>query len=178
MPLTKEQYKNLELFTPQDREYELQYLTDNIMAEKELQLRIGTVVMCIINLNTESHRPIINGSQGIVVDFVDNNPVVEFTNGSKEVIAYHTWQSERLAGIAVKQLPLIYAWAITIHKAQGLTLEQAIMDIGENIFECGQTYVALSRVKSLEGLFLKSFDHKKIKINLKVKMFYSTIEIS
>jgi len=178
LPLTKEQYKNLELFTPQDREYELQYLTDNIMAEKELQLRIGTVVMCIINLNTESHRPIINGSQGIVVDFVDNNPVVEFTNGSKEVIAYHTWQSERLAGIAVKQLPLIYAWAITIHKAQGLTLEQAIMDIGENIFECGQTYVALSRVKSLEGLFLKSFDHKKIKINLKVKMFYSTIEIS
>jgi ATP-dependent DNA helicase PIF1 len=172
LPLTKEQYKNLALFTPKEREYEIEYLTNNIMAEKEIKLRLGAVVMCIVNLNTESYRPIINGSQGKIVEFVDNYPVVEFTNGSKEVIGPHTWQSERLPGIAIKQVPLIYAWAITIHKAQGLTLEQAVIDIGANIFECGQTYVALSRVKSLEGLYLKSFDHRKIKINRKVKLFY------
>ena len=69
-------------------------------------------------------------------------------------------------------LPLIYAWAITIHKAQGVTLDAAIMDIGKNIFEYGQTYVALSRVKTLEGLYLTSFDYTKIAANPKVKKFY------
>ena len=175
--LTKNQLQNLELFTPKERELETHYLTENILAEKEIKLRIGTVVMCIVNLNTEGDTPIINGSQGIVVDFIDNYPLVQFTNGLKEVIAPHTWQSERLAGIAIKQLPLIYAWAITIHKAQGITLEQGLIDIGSNIFECGQTYVALSRVKSLEGLYLTAFDYTKIKTNRKVQLFYNTLKI-
>ena len=145
------------------------------MAEEEIKLRIGTVVMCIANLNVESHRPIINGSQGVVVDFVDNYPLIEFTNGSKEVIGPHIWNSERLPGIAIKQLPLIYAWAVTIHKAQGLSLDRALIDIGCQIFECGQTYVALSRIKSLAGVFLKAFDHTRIKINRKVQLFYAQL---
>lgn len=172
LSLTKEQCTNFRLFTSKERQYEIQYLTDNIMAEKEIKLRIGTVVMCIVNLNTESSRQIVNGSKGIVIDFIANYPLIKFTNGASEIIRPHIWQSERLSGIAIKQIPLIYAWAITIHKAQGLTLERALIDIGTNIFECGQTYVALSRVKSLENLYLKSFDYKKIKINPKVQNFY------
>jgi ATP-dependent DNA helicase PIF1 len=175
--LTKEQYQNLDLFTSKEREYEREYLIENIMAEREIKLRIGAMVMCVINLNIESDTPIINGSQGKIIDFVDKYPLIEFTNGSKQVISPHIWQSERLPGIAIKQLPLIYAWAITIHKAQGLTLEHAVMDIGANIFECGQTYVALSRVKSLEGLYLKSFDYNKIKINKKVQLYYNRLDI-
>ena len=174
--LTKEQYQNLDLFTSKECEYEREYLMNNIMAEREIKLRIGAMVMCIINLNIESDKPIINGSQGKIVDFVDKYPLIEFMNGSKQVITPHIWQSERVAGIAIKQLPLIYAWAITIHKAQGLTLEHAVMDIGPNIFECGQTYVALSRVKSLEGLYLKSFDYRKIKINKKVQLYYNGLD--
>ena len=64
----------------------------------------------------------------------------------------------------------------TIHKAQGLTLERGLIDIGCQIFECGQTYVALSRVKSLDGLYLKSFDFTKIRVNKKVKNFYIKLE--
>ena len=70
------------------------------------------------------------------------------------------------------QIPLIYAWAVTIHKSQGTTLENAIMDIGSNIFADGQTYVALSRVKSIEGLYLTKFDYTKITANPIVKAFY------
>jgi ATP-dependent DNA helicase PIF1 len=67
------------------------------------------------------------------------------------------------------------AWAITIHKSQGLTLEMAEVDVGDDIFECGQTYVALSRVKSLEGLYLTSFEQSKIKVNEKVIEFYANL---
>ena len=123
------------------------------MAEKTLSLRIGTIVMCISNLDVDAG--IINGSQGIVVDFQGNNPLVKFNDGNMRVITPHIWQSEKLPAIAVQQLPIIYAWAITIRKAQGVTLDKALIDMGEQIFECGQTYVALSRIKTLEGLYLK-----------------------
>lgn len=175
--LTKEQLKNLAVFTAKEREYEQNYLVNNIIAEKSLKIRKGAIVMCIANLDVESETPIVNGSQGIVIEFDAKSglPLVEFTNGARKIINPHIWQSERMAGIAVKQIPLIYAWAITIHKAQGVTLERALIDIGFQTFECGQTYVALSRIKSLAGLYLKSFDYTKITVNKKVAEFYAGI---
>ena len=171
--LTEKEIQNLTLFTDREKEFEMNFLKDNVMAEKQIRLRIGTVVMCVVNLNLDGPLPIVNGSQGIVIDYVDDYPKVKFNNGLIQVITHHTWKSERLPGVAIKQIPLIYAWAITIHKAQGLSLDTALIDIGNQIFECGQTYVALSRVKSLEGLYLKGFDYRKIKINKKVYEFYN-----
>jgi len=66
---------------------------------------------------------------------------------------------------------------LTIHKSQGVTLDNAEIDIGSNIFECGQSYVALSRLRSLDGLYLKSFDVNKIKINKKVKTYYEALDL-
>ena len=91
-------------------------------------------------------------------------------------MSYHVWQSETIPGIGVSQIPLILAWALTIHKSQGASIDCAEIDVGSSIFECGQTYVALSRVKSLEGLYLTSFDVNKIKINRKVRDFYAHIQ--
>ena len=91
---------------------------------------------------------------------------------------YHVWPSELIPGIGVSQVPLILAWALTIHKAQGATLDAAEIDVGSGIFECGQTYVALSRVKSLNGLYLTSFDAKRIRINKKVKEYYESLDRS
>jgi ATP-dependent DNA helicase PIF1 len=118
---------------------------------------------------------LFNGSQGIVTGFASGFPIVKFQNGVHKVITPHNWESEKMPNVCVTQLPLILAWAISIHKSQGSTLEMAEIDIGSGIFECGQTYVALSRVKSLEGLFLSSYDPSKIKINLKVREFYKKI---
>ena len=154
------------------KEYE--FLANNILADKELKLKIGTHVMCIVNINLYGELQIANGSQGIIVDFNSENlPYVKFNNIEKPIlISPYTWKSEHNKRVGVSQLPLIYAWAITIHKSQGVTLENAIIDIGSNIFADGQTYVALSRVKSLEGLYLTHFDYKKIKCNPLVKRFY------
>ena len=96
-----------------------------------------------------------------------------FNNISEPItIGEYIWNSETNKNVCVSQIPLIYAWAITIHKAQGVTLDSAIINIGNKIFEYGQTYVALSRVKSLKGLFLTEFDYTKIKANPKVERFY------
>jgi ATP-dependent DNA helicase PIF1 len=150
------------------------FLANNILAEKCLKLKIGTHVMCIANINLSGELQIANGSQGIIVSFNDKKmPYVKFNNIKEPIlIDYYIWKSEFNKRVGLMQLPLIYSWAITIHKSQGLTLENAIIDIGSNIFADGQTYVALSRVKSLDGLYLTSFDCSKIKCNPLVKKFY------
>ena len=150
------------------------FLANNILAEKCLKLKIGTHVMCIANINLNGELQIANGSQGVVVSFNDKKlPYVKFNTIEEPILVdYYIWKSEFNKRVGVSQLPLIYSWAITIHKSQGLTLENAIIDIGSNIFADGQTYVALSRVRCLEGLYLTSFDYSKIKCNPLVKAFY------
>jgi ATP-dependent DNA helicase PIF1 len=155
------------------KEAEYSFLENNIMADKEINLKKGSQVMCIANIDMESPKPIVNGSQGIVVEFVGGLPVIQFNNGEKRVVGYHNWISENTPSIGVKQIPLIHAWAITIHKSQGVSLDLAQIDVGSNIFECGQTYVALSRVKTLDGLYLTAFDPQKIKVDKKVQEFYT-----
>jgi ATP-dependent DNA helicase PIF1 len=122
---------------------------------------------------------ICNGSQGIVIDIIENgptpNPIVKFSNGIIKRISPHYWQSEDYPTLAVGQYPLCLAWALTIHKIQGATLSMAEIDIGRSIFEYGQTYVALSRIQSLEGLYLSAFNPNKIRANPIVKEFYANI---
>lgn len=149
---------------------EYTYLKKHIRCEPSLKLKVGSRVMCIINLTDE----ICNGSQGIITRFNDRVPVVQYAK-TEMIMEKHTWESETIPGIGIDQYPLIYAWAITIHKSQGSSLDSAEIDIGNDIFECGQTYVALSRVKSLEGLFLTEFNPNKIKLDSKVVHFYSNI---
>ena len=150
---------------------EEKYLLKTCLFEETLQLKKGCQVMCIANLDVENG--LINGSTGLVVDFVDKYPIVQFNNGLKTRITYHEWKSDTIQGFGLYQIPLILAWAITIHKSQGATLDSAEMDLGSNIFACGQTYVALSRVKDINSLYITSFDPNKIKINHKVRDFYS-----
>uniref|UniRef100_A0A6C0JFQ3 AAA+ ATPase domain-containing protein n=1 Tax=viral metagenome TaxID=1070528 RepID=A0A6C0JFQ3_9ZZZZ len=162
------------LFSTSQKDKEIEYLMKSINSEDTLFLKRGAQVMCVANLDIENG--IVNGSQGVVIDFTAAKlPVVTFYNGITREMGYHTWQSENIKSIGVKQIPLMLSWAITIHKAQGATIDVAQLDIGKEIFACGQTYVALSRIKSLDGLYLTSFDPSKIKINRKVVEFYNKL---
>jgi hypothetical protein len=89
-------------------------------------------------------------------------------------ITPHSRQSEEYPCIVVSHIPLCLAWALTIHKIQGATLDMAEMDIGKTVFADGQSYVALSRVKTLDGLYLSEFNPLKIKANPLVAEFYDT----
>lgn len=163
-------------FSQEQKESEYTFLASNIMADKEIVLKIGAQVMCIANIDMESSDQVVNGSQGVVVAFIGELPVVQFNNGPRRTVGYHVWASEAIPTIGVKQMPLIYAWAITIHKAQGVSLDMAQIDAGSNIFECGQTYVALSRVKSLAGLYLTDLNPQRIKVNKKVQEYYTSLK--
>ena len=160
-------------------EPELNYIKSNIMCNPVLKLKVGAQVMCIVNISDDDQEQLLlcNGSQGKVVKFdeLTDLPIITFDNGITMKMDYHVWTSENVPGVGVSQIPLILSWAITIHKAQGATLLHAKIDIGCGIFEAGQTYVALSRVKSLDGLYLTSFDISKIIVNRKVHEFYETL---
>jgi ATP-dependent DNA helicase PIF1 len=162
-------------YTKEQIQTELMFLQSNLRCEEIVKLKVGAQVMCIVNIQLDNGDIICNGAQGIVTDILKGMPVVKYKNGYQMTMSPHIWPSELIPGIGVSQVPLILAWALTIHKSQGSTLDIAEIDAGSGIFECGQTYVALSRVKSLEGLYLSSFDASKVRISKKVQDFYLQI---
>jgi uncharacterized protein YpbB len=135
--------------------------------EKTLELKIGAQVMFVKNDSTGNQR-FFNGKIGHVSKIDKETIEVKFTDGSASVaVTPYSWENikyklneatneieETVAG-NFKQYPLKLAWAITVHKSQGLTFEKAIIDIGD-AFAPGQVYVALSRLRSLKGLVLTS----------------------
>lgn len=166
-----------DLMSETEKELEYKFIKESTLTEERLELKMGAFVMCIANIDLE--LKIANGSTGVVIGFTDEKyPIINFgtENTSNVVIGKREWKSENIPGISVYQLPLILAWGITIHKAQGLTLERAIVDVGKDLFEAGQMYVALSRLKSLEGLYLKDFNVENLKINRNVIKFYEALE--
>jgi ATP-dependent DNA helicase PIF1 len=119
----------------------------------------------------------VNGSRGVVTGFApDGNPIVKFINGRTITVRQATWVSDDEED-AVKriQVPLRLAYALTIHKAQGASLDSAIVDVGPSSFECGQAYVALSRVRSLEALFVFEISQKAFRAHPVVKAFYKSL---
>jgi ATP-dependent DNA helicase PIF1 len=158
--------------SPQEVELEIKIVKNNITAPDELKLKRGCPVMCLVNVNLEIG--ICNGSLGVVEGFVDGlgHPIVKFRNGVRLIIEPHSWQNAEYPTICIQQYPLCLSFANTIHKLQGATLDMAIMDLGSSIFTEGQIYVALSRIRTLEGLYLNAFRPDKIRVNSKVVEFY------
>ena len=142
----------------------------SFMADPTLTLKIGSQVMLLANLDIAAG--LTNGSRGVVLDFAYPHLVkVRFEEGIKDIEPF-SFQVEHKEKIYTRlALPLKLAFATSIHKSQSLTLSSVEMDIGKDVFCDGQSYVALSRCKSLEGLFIRSLDLAKIKPNLKALEF-------
>ncbi|OMO60853.1 hypothetical protein COLO4_33719 [Corchorus olitorius] len=152
------------------------------LAQDKLVLCKGARVMLIRNLNV--WRRLVNGATGTVTGFTkaDNRinvnpdnllPIVKFDSGPEMVIDPEVWHVTEGSTIVAwrKQIPLILAWAISIHKCQGMSLDQIHTDLSR-AFGCGMVYVAISRVTSLDGLHLSGFSPIKVKASPKVLKFY------
>lgn len=139
-----------------------------------LELCIGAQVMLLTNQDLEAG--LVNGSRGVITGFrTDNIPIVQFMHGDPISVEYHSWRSNDSPIMYRKQIPLRVAYAITIHKSQGATLDCALVDIGSSTFEYGQAYVALSRVRNLESLYIWNLDPLKIKAHPTVVKFYQEL---
>ena len=151
----------------------LQLFDSNAPYNKELELILNAQVMLIANIAQENG--LVNGSRGVIVGFDLEQPVVEFLNGVTKTIGTHAWPIEEYEFISRSQIPLRLAYASTIHKMQGATLDSALVDIGSAVFEYGQAYVALSRVRSLESLYVYDFSPVAFKAHPKVKEFHKQL---
>jgi ATP-dependent DNA helicase PIF1 len=179
IPYTKgDGHASLTMASPEDADVQqaLQRLDTDAPYDPSLTLIIGAQVMLITNLDQDAG--LVNGSRGVVTGFSPSGlPLVKFRNQSAALlIDRKPWWLPDHDGIGRAQIPLKVAYAITIHKSQGATLDSALVDIGSSTFEFGQAYVALSRVKSLEGLYVWKLDPRKIRCHPAVAAFYQSLE--
>lgn len=141
-------------------------LMQSVLAPQMLELKLEAKVMFVKN-NPE--KGYFNGTVGTISGFDEetNYPLVKLESEYTLIAKPEEWTvaDERETILAsYKQVPLRLAWAITVHKSQGMTLEEAEMDLSKT-FESGQGYVALSRLKSWEGLFLNGINHTSLEVD-------------
>lgn len=139
--------------------------TKDLPVDEELYLRLGARVMSCANVYDKDEQLLYcNGDLGEVIALTDDYVVVRFDSGVTHTVRRYEWHAYEydLSGSSVtskevgqyRQIPLRLAWAVTIHKSQGCTFDNCILDLGRGCFAPGQLYTALSRVRSLDGLTL------------------------
>lgn len=143
-------------------------LKKGCLSPEKLYLKKGASVMFTKNSQKDGF---VNGTLGIVSGFSseDNNPIITIQNGKKIHVEPMEWTIEENGKIRarISQLPLRLAWAFTIHKSQGISLDSAVMDLS-TVFEYGQGYVALSRVRRLSGLYILGWNERTFQVHPEV----------
>jgi len=165
-----------------------QQLNSALMAPETLEVCVGARVAACATV-TDGDNEVPNGTVGTVVKFVSipahgstgkttQVPVVRFdaVRGPKDIVV--TAVDMKLQAVARDgayasrfQIPLVLAWAVTVHRCQGLSMDAAVMDLG-SCFASGMVYVALSRVRTMEGVHVLSFDRSKVRADVRVALFY------
>lgn len=152
------------LMTAKGKSNLIETLKKSCLAPEKLILKVGTEVMFVKNNYDKGY---VNGTRGIVIDFDElDQPIVELRNGDKVTVGTETWgiDDEGKVLASITQMPLRHAWAITVHKSQGMSLDEAVIDLSRS-FAYGMGYVALSRVRRLEGLHLVGFSRESLDLD-------------
>ncbi|MGB5436052.1 MAG: helix-turn-helix domain-containing protein [Maribacter sp.] len=143
----------------------IETLRKSVLAQEILELKVDAKVMFVRN-NPENGY--VNGTLGKVIDFNEGGfPVIQTLKGNRITVKQETWGVQDDHGkmlASLDQIPLRLAWAITVHKCQGMTLDAATIDLSKT-FERGQGYVALSRLKNIENLQLESFNEMALMVD-------------
>jgi len=130
----------------------------------------------VVTANIDQDYGIVNGTRGVVLDVKARSVLLKRINGEQVFIKYHTSTNAEDSNLSVSYMPLKLAYALSIHKSQGMTLDAIEIDIGSKIFAAGQAYTAISRAKSLDSIKVKSISIKSFITNPDVLVFYKEIE--
>ena len=143
----------------------VEMLRNSVLTEDDLEVRVGARVMFVKNNYEKGY---VNGTQGMVVGYSPSGcPEVDIGDNETIFADRETWSVDDEKGKSLAsfcQIPLRLAWAITVHKSQGMTLDEAEIDLNRT-FERGQGYVALSRLKNLQGLRLLGFNSVALQVD-------------
>jgi ATP-dependent DNA helicase PIF1 len=142
----------------------IEQIRRSVLAPEVLELKAGAEVMFVANNPSAGY---VNGTRGQVVGFEDSLPIVKITGSGRKIkVDGHDWKLEEDGKVRaeVSQLPLRLAWAITIHKSQGMSLDAAEIDLSKS-FTPGMGYVALSRVRGLDGLYLRGINAMALQLH-------------
>jgi ATP-dependent DNA helicase PIF1 len=147
----------------------VEQLVKSVLAPEVLVLKVGAEVMFVANNFGDGF---VNGSRGRVIGFSGDVPLVELLGGKTIRVESHSWNLSEDGRVRaeVAQLPLRLAWAITIHKSQGMSLDAAEIDLSR-AFTPGMGYVALSRVRSLDGLYLQGINRMALTMHPEIYEF-------
>ena len=180
----------------------MRYYLKDVQAQPTQELKVGAQVVLLTNLDLS--RRLCNGSRGLVVGFepiaawktIESGspktaagsraldewvqahefvPRVRFDGGVERIVGPHVWEKTISNDtVARAQVPLAFAWALTVHKCQGMSLDRVRVALAEAFAE-GMVYVALSRARGLGGLHIESFNPNAVRAHPKVSQFYSTL---
>ena len=159
------------------RESAAKLLEKNCLAPTLLRLKVGAQVMLLFNMEPESG--LANGSIGVITGFSSGpglrRPIVKFANGATRELERESWQIKDDNKVVAErfQIPLRLAWSITVHKSQGMTLDKIKVFLAK-CFADGQAYVAMSRARTLNGLFIESGTKACIRASEAAVAFYRT----
>lgn len=188
--VSRENHKHLDDIDEEEHEFlavdtgdpmYVKILQRNCTAEDVIKLREGAQVILLKSMLLEDQRVrLVNGSRGVITEFNDEGwPVVDFEEATEVTIEPEKFSIEVLGKtVATRtQIPLALAWALSIHKSQGMSIDKVYLDLSR-VFEYGQAYVALSRARTLEGLKLAPFHPAVIKAHPQVIQFYDSLRLS
>ena len=150
--------------------YDYPFPSESVI-EEHLLLKQNAFV--IINKNIDTKKGLVNGRQGIFLGFSNESARFQTKDGIIHYISKERWE---FPNYSIEQYPLRLAWALTIHKSQGMGIEKLSVDIGPNIFDDGQVYVALSRATNGDYLHIKRYSLSAIRVNKKVKKYYKQLQ--
>ena len=138
--------------------------------QDSIELCVGAQIVITANINQD--KMLVNGTRGIIIELLPDKIIIKKINGTIDTIEYYKCIYNEDPMIYFKYMPIKLAYALTIHKSQGMTIDAIEIDIGDKIFASGQAYTALSRARTLDNIKIKDISKNSFIINKSVIDFY------